>query len=242
MKLQKRWLSKGTRDLYLPWSTVRNILKSILKWYPYNWNSFVEQLNTANLEKRLNFRTIFLARIIVDNKWPQNILWFGEAHFTLDGVVNSLNCCICGSARSHFVYEHSLQLDYITVWCSFTIDFNLCPFFSEKNPFQGPQRFSITGLRFCNLLQEYVIFALCQRQSLETTLFMDDGAPPHNSRELTSLLRAHFGNEFVISRGFSTAWPPRSPNVSPSNFWLWEFLKNHMSRGNIRTAPGLKKA
>ena len=71
---------------------------------------------------------------------------------------------------------------------------------------------------------------------------MDDGAPPHNSREMTSLLRAHFGNEFVISRDFPTACPPRSPNISPCNFWLWEFLKNHVNRGNIQTSPGLKES
>ena len=33
---------------------------------------------------------------------------------------------------------------------------------------------------------------------------------PQTARQVTALLRAHFGDERIISRGFSTAWPPRS--------------------------------
>ena len=54
----------------------------------------------------------------------------------------------------------------------------------------------------CNLLQQYVIPALRQRQFLETTVFMQYGAPPHIARQVTALLRTHFGDERVISRGF----------------------------------------
>ena len=55
-------------------------------------------------------------------------------------------------------------------------------------------------------------FALLQSPSAvhhsrftSTTVFMQDGAPPHIARQVTALLRAHFG-------GFPTAWPPRSPD------------------------------
>ena len=66
--------SSGMCDL------TRKILRSILKWYPYKI-SFVQQLNPAGPEKLLNFSTNFLARIIIENEWPQNILWSNEAHF-----------------------------------------------------------------------------------------------------------------------------------------------------------------
>ena len=78
------------RDLSLPWSTVRKILRSSLKWYPFKI-SFVQPLNPTDSEKCLNFVTNILARIFVNNEWPWNILWSDEAHFTLDGAVNSKN-------------------------------------------------------------------------------------------------------------------------------------------------------
>ena len=81
--------------------------------------SFVQQLNQADPEKHLNFATNFLSRIIVDKEWQWNILWFDEAHFTLDGALNNQNCRI----RPYVEHEPSLHSDYIRVWCGFTADF-----------------------------------------------------------------------------------------------------------------------
>ena len=44
-----------------------------------------------------------MVRIFVDNEWPWNILWSDEAHFTLDGAVNSQKCYICVRARPFVV-------------------------------------------------------------------------------------------------------------------------------------------
>ena len=43
------------------------------------------------------------------------------------------------------------------------------------------------GFRYYNLLQQYVIPALRQQQCLETTVFMQDGAPPHIARQVIEL-------------------------------------------------------
>ena len=52
-----------------------------------------------------------------------------ETQFTLDGAVNSRNCCIWGSVLLYVVHEPSLHLDYITVLSGFTTNFILGPFF-----------------------------------------------------------------------------------------------------------------
>ena len=139
------------RDLSLPWSTVRKILKSSLKWYPYKIN-FEKQLNPAESGKRHNFVTNFLARIFVNIEWPWNILWSKEAHFTLDGAVKrqifriwgSVSSLLCMSViwiRIIFMYGVVLQLIFI-----------LGSFFFEQNTSQSPQRCSITKSRYCCLL------------------------------------------------------------------------------------------
>ena len=64
-------------------------------------------------------------------------------------------------------------------------------------------------------------------------MFMKDGAPNHIARQETALLRAHVGDKRVISKDFPVAWPPRSSDLNPCDFWLWGFLKDHVYRGNI---------
>lgn len=228
-----------SRDLSLPWSTVRKILRAIIKWYPYKIH-VVQALNPSDPEKRTDFARMFLARIAVDKAWPWNILWTDEAHFTLEGVVNTQNCRIWGTARPTVVHEESLHADYITVWCGFNADFILGPFFFEETTSQGPKRCSITGTRYCDLLQQKVIPALQDRQHLQTTVFMQDGAPPHIARPVTALLRDHFGDDRIISRSFPTTWPPRSPDLNPCDFWLWGFLKDRVYGRSIRTVADLK--
>ena len=45
---------------------------------------------------------------------------------------------------------------------------------------------------------------------------MQDSAPAHIAQQVTALLRAHFGDKHIISRGFPTAWPPRSEEAMQS--------------------------
>ena len=47
---------------------------------------------------------------------------------------------------------------------------------------------------------------------------MQDGPLPHIARQVTALLRAHFGDERVISRGFRIALPLSSLDLNPCDF------------------------
>ncbi|KFM75033.1 hypothetical protein X975_05140, partial [Stegodyphus mimosarum] len=57
-------------------------------------------------------------------------------------------------------------------------------------------------------------------------IFMRDGTPPHVAVQVQQILRQKFTTERVISRYFRTAWPPRSPDLTPCDFWLWGYLKS----------------
>ncbi|GBN24600.1 hypothetical protein AVEN_221997-1 [Araneus ventricosus] len=83
-------------------------------------------------------------------------------------------------------------------------------------------------------------FCLTERECLEITVFMQDGALLHIVRAVQALLHAHFGDDQVFSRSFPTGLPPRSPDLNHCDFWLWGFLKNCIHGGSIRTLPELK--
>jgi hypothetical protein len=54
--------------------------------------------------------------------------------------------------------------------------------------------------------------------------FMHDGAPPHFSIRVREFLDNMYP-AWWIGRGGPTAWPPRSPDDNPADFYLWGHLK-----------------
>ncbi|GBM41323.1 hypothetical protein AVEN_241483-1 [Araneus ventricosus] len=69
---------------------------------------------------------------------------------------------------------------------------------------------------------------------------MQDGAHPHIYRRVKQWLRQHFTDARMISYNFPTAWPPRSPDITPCDFWLWGFLKDNIYRKRPASLPDLK--
>ncbi|GFY27648.1 uncharacterized protein TNCV_910991 [Trichonephila clavipes] len=84
-----------TETLGLPRSTVQNIMRNILRYYPYKLQ-LVQELLPHDFETRHLFTLQFLARLEVDPEWPWNILWTDEVHFHLDGTVGPVTCSITG--------------------------------------------------------------------------------------------------------------------------------------------------
>ena len=68
--------------------------------------------------------------------------------------------------------------------------------------------------------QDMVIPEFQQRGWLTTITFQQDGDPPHNAHEVQNLLRHHFTKDGIISRAFPIRWLPRSPDLTPCDFWL----------------------
>ena len=115
-------------ELGAPWSTVRKILRCILHWYPYKIQ-IVQLLKLHDPQLRLTFALQFLARMEMDDMWPENILWTDVAHFALEVAVNTQNCRIWGSTKPFELHQRSLHSAYVTVWCGFTSTIYSCPVF-----------------------------------------------------------------------------------------------------------------
>lgn len=165
----------------------------------------------------------------VDNDWPWKILWTDEAHFHLTGYVNTQNCRIWATENPLATNPVPLHPAKVTVWCGFTASFIIGPYFFEETGALGPVTVTVTGQRYACLLRNHVIPVLQQRGCVDGIIFMQDGAPPHIANPVKQLLRRHFGNARIISRHFPTAWPPRSPDLNPCDFWLWGYLKDVFS-------------
>ncbi|GFT50973.1 uncharacterized protein TNCV_1174031 [Trichonephila clavipes] len=205
--------------LHLPRSTVQKIMRNIFRYYPYKLQ-FVQELLSHDFETRHLFSLQFLARLEVDPEWPWNIPWTDEAHFHLDGSVNTHNCRIWETDNPHSTLRVPLHSPKVTVWCGFSASYILGLQFFEELGAGGPVTCSITGQRYASLLRYKIIPDLQARQCLSLIIVMQDGAPPHITRYVKDFLKHHFTEERVISCQFRHLWPPQSSDLNPCDFWL----------------------
>ena len=54
--------------------------------------------------------------------------------------------------------------------------------------------------------------------------FQHDGAPPHYSPLVREYLHASFPNRWLGRLG-PVAWPPRSPDLTPLDYYIWGHMK-----------------
>ncbi|GFX99875.1 uncharacterized protein TNCV_259121 [Trichonephila clavipes] len=136
--------------LGLPRSTLLKIMRNILRYYPYKLQ-FVQELLPYDFETRHLFSLQFLVRLEVDPEWLWNILGTDEAHFHLDGSVNTHNCRIWETDNPHSTLRVPLHSPKVTVWCGFSASFIFGPYFFEELGAGGPVTCSITGQRYASL-------------------------------------------------------------------------------------------
>jgi len=73
-------------------------------------------------------------------------------------------------------------------------------------------------------------------EKLSGGYFQQDGATSHTSHASMAEIQFFFGDQ-VISKGI---WPPRSPDLTPSDYFLWGYLKGRGYQIKPRTIVALK--
>ncbi|GFT34964.1 uncharacterized protein TNCV_786771 [Trichonephila clavipes] len=203
----------------IPYTTVWLAFRRTLRCYPYKIHRYHELLPGDSVNRRA-FAVWAFQKMAEDDDWLSNLLWTDEAHFTLRGSVNTHNCRIWATENRRTVVETPLHYENVTVWVGFTTSTVIGPFFFEEMLDSGFVTATVTGERYADMLQNRIILSLADKHLLERTIFMQDGAPPHIARRVKDLLRRSFGDDRVLSRHFHHAWPPRSPDLSPCDYWL----------------------
>ena len=84
---------------------------------------------------------------------------------------------------------------------------------------------------------------LCARRGVhrEEQWFQQDGATPHTANITLEWLDRRFAGR-LISRRRIPEWSPRLPDLNPPDFYLWDFLKDHVYQNNPQTIAELKVA
>lgn len=87
---------------------------------------------------------------------------------------------------------------------------------------------NLNGERYLQMLRESILPLIRDAippEDLQELWFQQDGCPAHNTRQVMEFLREHFGNRIICNNG-PVAWPARSPDLTPLDFFLWGYVKN----------------
>ena len=205
-------------------SGFNRITRLDLRWHPYRMHVRHELLAT-DLPRRLRFAEWFIQRCRRGTFLPSIIIG-DEAAFAMDGEANSHNVRQY-SPKGHppvFNFERSNSRAKLTVWAALSGNgVILGPYFFDGN---------VNGMAYLQSLNEFAFPQLVHfgNQHLEDMFrglcWVQDGAPAHRLIEVRDRLNRVFGNNRAIGLGHDVEWPPRSPDLTPCDFFLWGYLKD----------------
>ncbi|GFU49437.1 uncharacterized protein TNCV_2308091 [Trichonephila clavipes] len=118
------------------------------------------------------------------------------------------------------------------------------PFFFETQcPVSKRITETVNAQRYLTLLRETVVPCLIQRgRQISNVTFMQDGATSHTANPVKAFLILTFGEDRIVSRRCKYPWPPRSPDLTPADFWLWGYLKSRVYLSGPSSLSELKDA
>lgn len=187
----------------------------------------VQKLHDGDQDRRVEFCEKMLGMIDEDNTFIDRIWWSDEATFKLNGHINRHNCVYWSADNPGLIIEKEVNLPGICVWAAISSNGLLGPYF-----FDG----TVTSEKYLGMLREYLWPRIRQNY-----LFQQDGAPPHYGRNVRQWLNENLAERWIGRRGH-IEWPPRSPDLSPPDFFLWGVMKDLVYSGNPQSLEDLRRS
>ena len=205
----------ASRALGVKKTSLHRVLRKKLNVRPYKIQS-LHHLKPSDPAKRVSFAKDMLE---ISCDVTDKIFFSDESTFSLCGTVNTQNCRIWGSERpADATIEKNRNSPKVNVFCALNGSMVIGPYFFPNNTVNG------------NDYIEMLMWLLPQLHGDPLPIFQQDGAPPHWKRETRALL-----NERLPGRWIGRAserddcllhWPPRSPDITPLDFFLWGYIKD----------------
>ena len=125
--------------------------------------------------------------------------------------------------------EHERDSSKVNLWAGMFRHKIIGPFFFNEE--------TICQENFLDMLINFAYSQLRRRRF--NMIFQLDGAPAHWGLRVRNFLNTNFP-ECWIGRDGPTPWPPRSPDMTPLDFFLWGFVKTRVFRTPVNDIPELR--
>lgn len=181
------------------------------KFHPYKMMS-VQQLHDDDCDRRLEFCDWFLEKKRLQPHFQNYILFSDEASFYLNGLVNRQNYRYWSDNNPCWAEDRRGQINpKVNVWCGIFNNRVIGPVFIEGN---------LTATRYLTLLRNQLENFIDELPLNDRRImyFQQDGAPPHFSLEVRAYLDELLPERWIGRRG-PVEWPPRSPDLTPLDFF-----------------------
>jgi hypothetical protein len=223
-------IRRASTVLHISRPSIHRILRT-LTYHPYKMQ-MVQKLYAEDKVNRVNFAQDELTRLMESPCRLRQLTFSDEAHFHLDGGVNRHNFRYWSNENPQWTSEVALHSQRTTVWAAIWKDGIIGPFFFDAN---------VTSERYLELLKDQFWPKVAQLGLQADMIFMQDGAPPRWGKSVRCWLNEHFPGRW-IGRGSPTIqWPPRSPDLTPCDFFLWGFIKSKVYSTRPADIPELKR-
>lgn len=184
------------------------------------------ELHALDHNKRIDYCQWFNENLRNDE--VLNLSFFSdEAWFHLSGYVNSQNYRIWSAENPHVYHETQLHPVKIGVWVGMSRRRIIGPIFFEN---------TITAANYHGILNRFI--EQLHDDEITTGFFQHDNATPHTARQTIQYLEQFYGNRLISNN----RWPPRSPDLTPLDFFLFGYLKDTIFRNRLHTIDEMKEA
>lgn len=203
------------------------------KYHPYHI-TLNQELCEQDYARRLDFCLWARDQIARDPHYFSHVLFTDESMFHNSGTLNRHNCHYWATENPHWMRERPTQnLWNVNAWGGIIRNRTVGPYFIEGR---------LNGEGYLNILENNLPDMLddLPLALIPGMVFMQDGAPPHWARGVRDFLDRSFPNSW-IGRGGPIPWPPRSPDLTPCDFFLWGVVKDKVFATQPTTRENMKE-
>lgn len=201
------------------------------RMHPYHVQQ-VQSLHPDDYPRRAAFVQWMLGMRNTDPRLPALVLFSDEATFSREGIFNMHNQHVWSACNPHCTTPRKHQHRFtVNIWTGILGDYLVGPYIL-------PDRLSGATYR---IFLEHVLPRLLQAVPLpiqSDMWFMHDGAPAHFAITVRNFLNATYPARW-IGRGGPVAWPPRSPDLNPLDFFFWGHMKSLVYETPVDSAEDL---
>jgi len=199
--------------------------------HPYHFQK-VQALKEIDYASRITFCDWVIRSYEQDPRLLNQILYTDEAMFTREGIFNSRNNHYWSKENPHIIRQHAFQERIaVNVWAGMIGNQLIGPYFLPGR-LDSELYLDFLLNRLFDLLDDVNL------ADLRLIHFQHDGAPPHFARSVREHLNETFGQRW-IGRNGPIKWPPRSPDLTPLDFYLWGVCKDMVYKTPVHTREDL---
>lgn len=214
------------RDLNVSHYTVWRTLKETQGSRPSHFNcQKAFSLESEDYPARAGFCQWLIDKYVENGNFPSSVLFTDEASFTNYGIVNI-----------HDPNDRAPEIEHerfsVNVWAGIIGN-------SIIGPFILPD--IVTESEYLNFLQNDLP-PLLEEIPIKNRVkmwYQHEGAASYFTKNTRDYLTNEYEDRW-IARGASIAWPPRSSDLNPVEFFLWGFLKQVIYETEISDVEELK--